>query len=373
VTDTSGVPLLACDNLSKRFAMPAGPRSGGAHRWWSSWQRSTFYAIRNVSLSVANGEALGLVGESGCGKSTLARVLGLLYRAEQGTVRFQGHALARAHPFRGARHGLHGKFRRSVQMVFQDPFASLNPRHTIGKSITEPLRIHRIATESSTLRRRALDLLNSVGLSPALIDRYPHELSGGQRQRVAIGRALALEPAMLIADEPLSALDVTVQRQILDLLRVVRAERDLALLFISHDLAAVEFLCDRIAVMYLGRVVEVASRERLFEMPGHPYTQDLIDAVPRIPTLGNLGNFRDSEVLGDRRDGAPRVMSDVASVLNPPPGCAYHRRCVRASARCRDVIPPLTLASPPGEAEHHIACHHPLGTYAKGLHVESHK
>jgi oligopeptide/dipeptide ABC transporter ATP-binding protein len=162
---------------------------------------------------------------------------------------------------------------------------------------------------------------------------------------------------------------VTVQRQILDLLRIVRAERELALLFISHDLAAVEFLCDRIAVMYLGRVVEVASRERLFEMPGHPYTQDLIDAVPRIPTPGDLGDLGD---LGDRRDGAPRVVSDVASVLNPPSGCAYHRRCGRASAHCRDVVPPLTLASPPGEPEHHIACHHPLGTYAKELHVESH-
>ena len=321
-------PLLELKAVSKAFVI----RQSGLRKHWLAVQ-----AVNNVSLSLQRGETVGLVGESGCGKSTLARVCALLYQPDSGEVLLAGKAV----------NGLPQKklreFRRRVQLVFQDPFAALNPRLPISAILTEPLTINRIGNPRQR-REQAAEILTAVGMNTDILNRYPHEFSGGQRQRIAIARALMLEPELIIADESVSALDVSVQSQILNLLADIKAKRGLAYLFIGHDLAVVEHLADRVAVMYLGRIVEFAPRDELFVVPAHPYTRALIAAIPAI------------QIGGKRRFGTP--IGDVPSPLNPPPGCPYHTRCPKAQALCVQERPELAV-TPGRPALHQVACHFP--------------
>jgi oligopeptide transport system ATP-binding protein len=282
----------------------------------------TIKAVDGVSLALRQGETLGLVGESGCGKSTLARTILQLVPATAGTVILNGRNLTRAsaREMRAAR--------REIQMVFQDPYASLNPRLTIYAALAEPLAVHRICPPEQ-IPARVAELMRQVGLSSRFLRKYPHEFSGGQRQRIAIARALALRPRVIIADEPVSALDVSIQAQILNLLSALRREMDLSLILISHDLSVVKHLSDRVAVMYLGKIVELGSAEDVIERPNHPYTRALISAIPRPDP--DLERSRKRTVL----PGEP------ASPLNPPPGCPFHPRCPYVQERCRSAIPPL--------------------------------
>jgi oligopeptide transport system ATP-binding protein len=291
-------------------------------------------AVDGVSLDIAKGEAVGLVGESGCGKSTLGRALLQLVRPASGSVRVDGVDLctlddAQLMPYR-----------RRMQMVFQDPFSSLNPRLTVGQAVAEPLTVHRVVPPGEVPARVA-EVFELVGLSPNTMNRYPHEFSGGQRQRVGIARALAARPDLLVCDEPVSSLDVSIQAQIVNLFEDLRASFGLAYLFVSHDLAVVRHLSDRIAVMYLGRVVELAPKRALFDAPLHPYTRLLMDAVP---TTDRAQEKRRAPVI---------VQGEVPSPLAPPAGCRFHPRCPQASARCREQSP--TLAARPGERW--VACH----------------
>ena len=314
-------PLFEVDGLVKDFTARGG----------------TLQALAGVSFAIDKGETLALVGESGCGKTTLARTAALLYRPSAGSVRLDGIELGRL-PRRRLR-----SYRRKIQLVFQDPQGSLNPRLPVGAILAEPLVIHGMGGRAER-RARVVSAMEAVGLGDAELERYPHEFSGGQRQRIAIARALVAEPALVIADEPLSALDVSIQAQILALFRRLRDRFRLAYLFISHDLAAVDAIADRIAVMYLGRLVELAPRAELFARPSHPYTQALLHAVPRLDG-------------GKRRPGtAPR--GDVPNPLAPPPGCPFHPRCPKAKEICRAVLPPL---SPRGDAAggRLVACHFP--------------
>ncbi|MCC6467233.1 MAG: ATP-binding cassette domain-containing protein [Alphaproteobacteria bacterium] len=321
--------LLELDQVSKHFPLRGRGLFGG--------RLGTVQAVSEASLAIARGETLALVGESGCGKTTLGRVAALLHRPTAGRLSLDGSDVA------GLGRDALRRLRRKVQTVFQDPFGSLNPRLTAGFSLREPLDIHRVGTPSDRNARIA-ELIVAVGLRRDDLERYPHQFSGGQRQRIAIARALALDPALVVLDEPLSSLDVSVQSQVLNLLAEIKRRRGLAYLFISHDLAAVEHLADRIAVMYLGRVVELAPRDLLLRQPAHPYTRALIDAVPRIED-------------GRRRRAV--LKGDVPSPIDPPKGCAFHPRCPRAEARCRVQRP--VLAIPPGRAAAHLAaCHFPL-------------
>jgi oligopeptide/dipeptide ABC transporter ATP-binding protein len=322
--------LLSVRNVSKFF--PIG-RPGLV-------RRATAYvrAVTDISLDIQYGETRGLVGESGCGKSTLARMLSLLYPPDSGSIKLDEVEVTTL-----SRRELKN-FRRRVQMVFQDPFSSLNPRLPVSAILSEPLIVHGSGNRAAH-RRRTTELMDAVGLNPHMLNHYPHEFSGGQRQRIAIARALALEPELIIADEAVSALDVSVQSQILNLLTNLQHRLGLAYLFISHDLAVIDHIADRIAVMYLGRIFESAPRDELFQAPAHPYTQALIDSVPAIQTGGK------------RRSGV--AMGEVPSPLNPPPGCPYHPRCPKAQQLCTEVLPGLTgvSARPP---EHRVACHFPL-------------
>ena len=333
-------PLLECLDIVKSFPLPS--RRGPWH------SRGRFKALDGVSLSLNPGETLALVGESGSGKSTAAKVLGMLLAPEKGEVRFRGRRLPSWGRFGRLPPQRHlSDFRRNVQMVFQDPFTSLNPRLTVGQIVAEPLAIHQRAGPwgSRTARRKRVHAVaEQIGIAKHWLERYPHELSGGQRQRVAIGRALALQPEVLIADEPLSALDVSVQSQVLNLLHDLRTEHRIAYVFISHDLAAVEHLAARIAVMYLGRIVEIASRDALFNSPRHPYTRTLIDAVPRLP----------SDAL---TSPAHLPVGEVPSAFEIPRGCAFAPRCPRAAPRCRESRPALTGT---GNDDRQFACHFPL-------------
>jgi oligopeptide/dipeptide ABC transporter ATP-binding protein len=281
--------------------------------------RKVVHALSGVSLSVSSGETLGVVGESGCGKSTLARCLVRLIEPDQGVVRFEGQEI-------GALEGpARRQFNRAVQMVFQDPYASLNPRMTVGATLAEALRVHRIVPEAE-IGARVLALLDMVQLPASAAQRYPHAFSGGQRQRIGIARALAVEPRVIIADEPVSALDVSVQAQIVNLFMALQESLGLALVFITHDLRLVRHMTHRVAVMYLGRVVEIGETQALFRAPRHPYTRALIGAVPRL-----VRSTAASEP----------VIGELPSPLNPPTGCAFHPRCKLALPRCSVAAPAL--------------------------------
>jgi oligopeptide transport system ATP-binding protein len=291
----------------------------------------TVKAVDGVTLTIGVGEVLGLVGESGCGKSTLARTIVQLLPATSGTVILAGRNLTRgsAAAVRAAR--------RDLQMVFQDPYASLNPRLTVFDTLAEPLQVHRVCP-TGEIPARVAALMQRVGLAPRFMRKYPHEFSGGQRQRIAIARALALEPRIVIADEPVSALDVSIQAQILNLLARLGREMNLALLFIAHDLSVVKHISDRVAVMYLGKIVELGPAADVIERPVHPYTRALVSAIP----APNPDTERTRQRIV--------LPGDPPSPMDPPPGCAFHPRCPYAEARCRAAVPPLVAAGPNREA-----------------------
>ncbi|MDW7745953.1 ABC transporter ATP-binding protein [Halomonas sp.] len=326
-------PLLEIRGLTRTF--------GGGTRWFGP-DRPGVHAVQGIDLDVARGETLGIVGESGCGKSTLARLLVGLDTPTEGSIRFAGDDLQalRAQD----RHALS----RRLQYVFQDPLSSLNPRKRIRDILAAPLRYLR-GLDGDALERRLGELMEVVNLRPEFISRFPHEFSGGQAQRIGIARALAAEPKLLVLDEPVSALDVSIQAQVLKLLRRLKGEFDLTYLFISHDLSVVETISDRIAVMYFGRVVEQAPSRRLFHAPAHPYTRLLLESAP---------------VPGGPPIRAESGEAELPDPLAPPPGCAFAPRCPRARDDCRGAIPALDR---PGESRDHLAaCIHPLqGTWQR--------
>jgi oligopeptide transport system ATP-binding protein len=296
------------------------------------------HAVDDVSFELRAGETLGLVGESGCGKSTLARCIARLFPLSGGSIVFEGRDISRL-----SRRQLR-PVRRDLQMVFQDPYASLNPRKRVGAVIADPLRIHRWGSRDQ-IKRRVGELLELVGLSPEHVNRYPHEFSGGQRQRIGVARALALHPRLVIADEPVSALDVSIRAQVINLLDDLQDELNLTYIFIAHDLGVVRHVSDRIAVMYLGKIVEISPAEDLYKRPIHPYTEALLSAVP-IPDP-DLSEQRTQIVLE----------GDVPSPISPPTGCRFHTRCRYATQICTDQEPPLVAH---GNDGHMAACHHPL-------------
>ena len=299
---------------------------------WGPGQR--LRAVDGVSLEIAAGETLGLVGESGCGKSTLARAVLQLVRPNAGRIEFEGVDLC------GLSDAQLRPYRRKMQMVFQDPFSSLNPRLTVGQAVAEPMLVHGLA-QPAELPAQVAELFELVGLAANTVNRYPHEFSGGQRQRVGIARALAARPAFLVCDEPVSSLDVSIQAQIVNLFEDLRARLGLAYLFVSHDLAVVRHLSDRIAVMYLGRIVEVAGKQDLYQRPLHPYTRLLLDAIPT------------TDRAYEQQRAPQIVLGEIPSLLNPPPGCPFHPRCPQAMAVCREQVP-VGQASGDGRW---VACH----------------
>jgi oligopeptide transport system ATP-binding protein len=317
--------LLRVDNLVKHFPIMRGifQRQVGAVR-----------AVDGVSFEVKRGETLGLVGESGCGKSTTGRAVLQLYRPTSGNVYFDGADLTRV---KGEELRA---MRRRMQMIFQDPYASLNPRMTVGEIIREPLIVHRVATESEA-DDRVKQLLELVKMNPSFSTRYPHEFSGGQRQRIGIARALALQPSFIVCDEPISALDVSIQAQVVNLLEELQKEFNLTYLFIAHDLSMVRHISDRVAVMYLGVVVELTSRDELYNNPLHPYAQALLSAVP-VP---------DPAVESTRKRTI--LEGDVPSPVNPPSGCRFRTRCPIAEAKCAESRPEFREVKP----GHFVACH----------------
>ena len=330
MTTPSVAQAISVDQLQMYFPLKQG---------WLGQKRAWIRAVDGVSFSVGLGETLGLVGESGCGKSSLGRTLIRLYRPTSGSIQICGQEI-------GALEGESlRKARVNFQMIFQDPYASLNPRMTVFDSIAEPLRTHGMAKNKQELAQKIESLMQKVGLSPRFIRKYPHEFSGGQRQRVAIARALAVNPKVIICDEPISALDVSIQAQILNLLVTLQKELGLSYLFIAHDLAAVRYISSRIAVMYLGRIVEIANKTDLFTGPRHPYTQALLSAVPT------------ADPKKERVRKRILLSGDLPSPVNPPSGCAFHTRCPYAQPRCVAEVP---VAEEVGVG-HQVVCHYATG------------
>jgi oligopeptide/dipeptide ABC transporter ATP-binding protein len=323
-----GEMLVRAEHVKKYFPI----RKGILQR-----EVARVHAVDDVSFEVRTGETLGLVGESGCGKSTLARCIVRLYDLTAGSVTFEGRDISRL-----SRRQLR-PVRRELQMVFQDPYASLNPRKRVGAILSDPLRIHHYG-DRTKIRSRVRELLDLVGLSPEHVNRYPHEFSGGQRQRIGVARAIALHPKLIIADEPVSALDVSIRAQVINLLDDLQDELSLTYVFIAHDLGVVRHVSDRIAVMYLGKIVEVSPAEELYRRPVHPYTEALLSAVP-LPDP-DLSAQRSQIVLE----------GDVPSPVAPPAGCRFHPRCRYATEICSIQEPPLVMH---GQG-HVAACHHPL-------------
>lgn len=293
-------------------------------------------AVDDVSFTIMPGETLGLVGESGCGKSTLGKCVVRLYDATEGEIYFEGRDIAKLKP-----RGLKG-VRQHIQMIFQDPVESLNSRHTVGEIIEEPLKVQKIGTPA-TRKARVSELLEIVGLPARSATRYPFEFSGGQRQRIGIARAIALNPKLVVCDEPVSALDVSIQSQILNLMNDLQKELGLSYLFIAHDLAVVKHIADRIAIMYLGRIVEIGDGNEVYAKQRHPYTQALIAAIP-VPDP-------------HRRTQMKALEGDVPSPINPPPGCAFHPRCPQAKDICKQERPELREMKADGGMSHRVACH----------------
>ncbi len=323
----SGDILISAENVTKRFALPQGVASR-----LSGKPAPAVHALNGVSLDIKRGETLGVVGESGCGKSTLARCLVRLHDCDEGRIRFEGQDIgALAGPARRA-------FNRRVQMIFQDPYSSLNPRMKVHRILGEALSVHRMRP-AAEIPARIAELLALVRLTPDAADRYPHEFSGGQRQRIGIARALAVEPEVLVADELVSALDVSVQAQVVNLLLDLQDRLHLTVVFVAHDLRLVRHISHRVAVMYLGKVVELGPTEQLFSAPRHPYTKALLDAAPELdPT---------------RRSRTVAARGELPSSIDLPAGCLFHTRCPHAFNRCRSE-PPLLSDRGPG---HQAACH----------------
>lgn len=317
-------PVLEITNLTKYFPI----KKGG---WFS--KSSNLQAVDCVSLKIMPGETLGIVGESGCGKSTLAKTIARLYESTSGDIIFKGKNITHL-----SQKQLQ-KIRPKIQYVFQDPYESLNPRHTVGSILEEPFVIHTKLNRHER-KSKVQKLLERVGLPPSASSKYPHEFSGGQRQRIGIARAIALEPELLICDEPVSALDVSVQSQIINLLLELQQEMGLAMLFIAHDLAVVKHISDRIAVMYLGQIIETANGQHLYKRPHHPYTQFLMDAIP-TPTPGKVKRRR-------------RLEGELPSPIDPPEGCRFHSRCPLAQSNCQVSTPELAIKD---NGSHPAACH----------------
>ena len=291
-------------------------------------------AVDGISFSIRKGETLGLVGETGCGKTTVGRCILRVYRPTEGQIIFEGQDIANLSPSKMR------PFRRKMQLIFQDPYGSLNPRQRAGNIVGEPLRVHHLIGDKEEYKERVKQLFTTVELNPEMADRYPHEFSGGQRQRIGIARALACEPSFIVCDEPISALDVSIQAQIINLLQDLQERLGLTYLFIAHDLSVVRHISDRVAVMYLGHIVEITDWEELYENPLHPYTKALLSAVP-IPNPA-VEKTRERIIL----------RGDVPSPLNPPAGCPFHPRCGMAIDECRQTVPPLNQIAP----GHQVAC-----------------
>jgi peptide/nickel transport system ATP-binding protein/oligopeptide transport system ATP-binding protein len=301
-------------------------------------QVAAVHAVDGISFDVMRGETLGIVGETGCGKSTTARLITRLLQPTSGSIRFEGKDISRLSL------GKVKPLRKDMQMIFQDPYSSLNPRKTVGSIIAEPYKIHGLKEGKGERRRAVQELMEQVGLNPEHYNRYPHEFSGGQRQRIGVARALALQPKLIIADEPVSALDVSIQAQILNLLRQLQRDLGITLVVIAHDLSVVRHMCDRVAVMYLGKVVELADSDTLYSHPRHPYTGALMSAVP-VP---------DPDLAAARKRQVPG--GDVPSPTNPPPACRFHPRCPKVQDLCREEEPLLA----PKDGGSLAACHFPL-------------
>jgi len=325
VPDQAGEVILEVRNLVKYFEVGGGFLGGHS---------AVVKALDGVSFSIRRGETLGLVGESGCGKTTTGRCILMLERPTSGQVIFEGRDLTTLAPAELR------AMRRKIQVIFQDPYSSLNPRMTVGQMIAEPIAVHGIVRERKARNERVQELLSVSGLLPSMADRYPHELSGGQRQRVGIARALAMEPSLIVCDEPVSALDVSIQAQIITLLERLQDRYNLTYLFVAHDLSVVRHVSDRVAVMYLGKMAEITDRASLYAEPLHPYTKALLSAVP-IP---------DPVVEATRERTV--LIGEVPSPLNPPSGCVFHPRCPIAIDECKRVIPGLKEVRP----DHYAAC-----------------
>jgi peptide/nickel transport system ATP-binding protein len=334
-TPRTSAPLLEVEGLTKHFPLHSG--------FLFKRQVGAVQAVDGVDFTVHEGEALGLVGESGCGKSTTGRLVTRLLEPTTGRILYRGHDITHANRRQLA------PIRSEIQMIFQDPYASLNPRQTVGTIISGPMEINGIEPEGGR-EKRVRELLEIVGLSPEHYNRFPHEFSGGQRQRIGIARALGMEPKLIVADEPVSALDVSIQAQVINLLQKLQHELGIAFLFIAHDLAIVRHFSHRVAVMYLGKIVEIGDRADIYEAPRHPYTHALLSAAP--------------EADPDDDQEHIRLTGDVPSPINPPAGCRFRTRCWKAQARCASQEPPLLQIN--GNRQGHLtACHFPEGPTAR--------